>query len=428
MAIAPLSFAVGLTDFPSCLSADSYHFDGRGSKATFRSSGLWVRGKGLRVTVHKGVITTARVRPSRLNVVVAGGDMGTQDQEKQTVQVAFDPKKKVDDFAALHDPNFELRAKSMTLFSPSKINIFLRIMGKRPDGYHELASLFHAISLGDILKFSISPSSSRDSLTTNTAGIPLDGTNLVLKALNLFRMKTGINTYFWVHLDKRVPTGAGLGGGSGNAATALWAANQLCGEPATNADLQQWAGEIGSDIPFFFSSGAAFCTGRGELVEDLLPSPIDLNMPMVLMKPSAACSTADVYRKFSLDSASKADPRALLAAIVTNSITQDTCINDLEAPAFEVLPMLKKFKQRVTASGRGRYNAVFMSGSGSTIVGIGDTEPPMFVYDEDEYADVFVSAASFITRPLNAWYTAQLSGGSHGGNLSSSDHSTLKLS
>ncbi|GJP37385.1 hypothetical protein CLOM_g21795, partial [Closterium sp. NIES-68] len=132
-----------------------------------------------------------------------------------------------------------------------------------PDGYHELASLFHAISLGDTLKFSFSPSNSRDALTTNAPGVPLDSSNLVIKALDLFRRKTGIQKYFWVHLDKKVPTGAGLGGGSGNAATALWAANRMCGDVASEAELLEWSADIGSDISFFFSQGAAYCTGRG---------------------------------------------------------------------------------------------------------------------------------------------------------------------
>lgn len=119
----------------------------------------------------------------------------------------------------------------------------------------------------------------------------------IIKALNLYRKKTGTDNYFWVnahllsqslnfskyvyihgalsqcpsqhclqiHLDKKVPTGAGLGGGSSNAATALWAANHFSGGLATEKELQEWSGEIGSDVPFFFSQGAAYCTGRGEV-------------------------------------------------------------------------------------------------------------------------------------------------------------------
>eukprot|EP00245_Coleochaete_scutata_P011684 TRINITY_DN4384_c0_g2_i1.p1 TRINITY_DN4384_c0_g2~~TRINITY_DN4384_c0_g2_i1.p1 ORF type:complete len:378 (+),score=78.15 TRINITY_DN4384_c0_g2_i1:107-1135(+) len=312
---------------------------------------------------------------------------------------------------------------NLTLFSPSKVNVFLRITKKREDGYHELQSLFHAISLGDTLKFSISPSTKRDSLTTDSPGVPLDDKNLVIKAFNLFRKKTGLQTYFWVDLKKKVPTGAGLGGGSGNAATALWAANQLCGEVATVQELQEWSGEIGSDIPFFFSRGAAFCEGRGEIVEDL-GIPIDLDTPLVLIKPPEECGTADVYRKFRLDAASKADPRELLARVKREGITQDTCTNDLEPPAFEVLPSLKALKQRVTAAGRGRYQAVFMSGSGSTIVAVGEN-PPDFLYEEPAYRDVFVSEARLIVREEGDWYRPPIAAGQAGLLTSTEDKSSL---
>lgn len=199
-----------------------------------------------------------------------------------------------------------------------------------------------------------------------------------------------------------MPTGAGLGGGSGNAATALWAANQLSGNLVEEKQLQDWSGEIGSDIPFFFSKGAAYCTGRGEVVEDV--PPLSLDLPLVLMKPKEECSTAEVYKCFQLNQASSADPRKLLEGITTNGISQALCINDLEPPAFQVLPTLKALKERVLAASRGRYHAVFMSGSGSTIVGVGDSEPPQFINDEDEYRDIFISEAFFLTRKENEWY------------------------
>ncbi|KAL8055656.1 hypothetical protein ABFX02_04G069400 [Erythranthe guttata] len=291
----------------------------------------------------------------------------------------------------------------LTLFSPCKINVFLRITGKRADGFHDLASLFHVISLGDKIKFSLSPSKSTDRLTTNAPGVPLDDKNLIIKALNLFRRKTGTDKYFWIHLDKKVPTGAGLGGGSSNAATALWAANQFSGCVATEKDLQDWSSEIGSDIPFFFSHGAAYCTGRGEVVEDI-PPPVPIDTPMVLIKPQEACSTAEVYKRLRLDQMSQIDPLTLLEKISNSGISQDVCVNDLEAPAFEVLPSLKRLKQRIAAAGRGQYDAVFMSGSGSTIVAVGSPDPPQFVYDDDEYKNVFLSEANFITRLDNQWY------------------------
>lgn len=154
-------------------------------------------------------------------------------------------------------------SSSMDLFSPAKINVFLRIVRRREDGFHDLASLFHVIDLGDDMSFTLLPAgSTSDHLTCNMPDVPTDDSNLVIKALNLFRKKTGATERFSVDLVKRVPHGAGMGGGSGNAATTLWAANEMCGRPATSDQLLEWSGEIGSDISVFFSSGAAYCTGR----------------------------------------------------------------------------------------------------------------------------------------------------------------------
>src|SRR5262249_13981075 len=107
----------------------------------------------------------------------------------------------------------------LTLLSPAKINLFLRILGKRPDGYHELASLFQAIDLADTIHFSLSDA---DHLTCTDPAIPVDRSNLIWKSVNLFRRKTGLNFHLKIHLEKKIPHQAGLGGGSSNAATTLW--------------------------------------------------------------------------------------------------------------------------------------------------------------------------------------------------------------
>ncbi|BAB86428.1 putative isopentenyl monophosphate kinase [Oryza sativa Japonica Group] len=328
------------------------------------------------------------------------------EQGRRQVEVEYDLQAKFNKLADQIDQNAGITR--LNLFSPCKINVFLRITGKRPDGFHDLASLFHVISLGDTIKFSLSPSKSKDRLSTNVAGVPVDESNLIIKALNLYRKKTGTDNFFWIHLDKKVPTGAGLGGGSSNAATALWAANQFSGCIASEKELQEWSGEIGSDIPFFFSQGAAYCTGRGEIVEDIR-NPLPANLPMVLVKPPEACSTAEVYKRLRLEHTSQTDPLVLLKEITENGISQDACVNDLEPPAFEVLPSLKRLKKRIIAANRGDYDAVFMSGSGSTIVGIGSPDPPAFVYDDDDYKDTFVSEACFLTRNENEWYREPIS-------------------
>ena len=142
------------------------------------------------------------------------------------------------------------------LKSPCKLNLFLRILGRRENGYHDLASLFQAISFSDLMYFTkLSPTATSDEMICSDTTLAVDNSNLVIKALNLMRSKTGINQYFKVLLDKRVLRQAGLGGGSGNAATAMQAFNVLCGYPGTLDQLRMWSGDIGSDITFFFSTG-----------------------------------------------------------------------------------------------------------------------------------------------------------------------------
>ena len=128
--------------------------------------------------------------------------------------------------------NSQTEKNTLSLFSPCKINLFLRIIRKREDGFHDLASLFQAIGFGDTLDLTAIDSDS-DEFTCNMPGVPVDSSNLVLRALALMREKTGLRQYFRANLTKQVPAQAGLGGGSANAATAMWGANQLMGNPAS---------------------------------------------------------------------------------------------------------------------------------------------------------------------------------------------------
>ena len=242
-------------------------------------------------------------------------------------------------------------ARSIQLFSPAKINLFLRIMGKRPDGYHELASLFQAINLGDTLTFTLS---AYDSLTCSNPHLPCNDSNLIIKALHLFRHKTRLHTPITIHLEKHIPTQAGLGGGSSNAATTLWALNTLHNNPCTIQELQNWSSEMGSDIAFFFSHGTAYCTGRGEQVRDL---PSLALPPLSLIKPPQGLSTPAIYQALQLHECSTEDPEQLLADFY---LGKPRYINDLEAPAFRLYPLLSQIKKS--------HSIAFMSGSGSAMV------------------------------------------------------------
>jgi 4-diphosphocytidyl-2-C-methyl-D-erythritol kinase len=246
-----------------------------------------------------------------------------------------------------------------------------------------------------------------DTLVCSDPSIPSDGSNLVIKALDLFRRRTGVADRFAVTLDKRVPHGAGLGGGSGNAATTLWAANELCGRPASDAQLLEWSADIGSDISVFFSNGAAYCTGRGEVVEDVAPPPLPLNAtPLLLVKPPVGLSTPAIFKALDLGRRSDADPRALLAALAAGgAVSPALVVNDLQPPAFDCLPELAALRARLELEGD--FGAVWMTGSGSTIVCAGRrgaaAAPPAFLSGPDG-AGLFVAPARLITRAPGGWY------------------------
>ncbi len=252
----------------------------------------------------------------------------------------------------------------LTLESPAKINYFLRVIRRRQDGYHDLATLMQALDLTDTLHFE---KNAVDVLQTDHPTLPTNQDNLILKAAELFRRKTGIPLHTKIELIKRIPIEAGLGGGSGNAATTLWAYNELAGRPATNQQLLDWSAEIGSDIPFFFSTGTAHCTGRGEQV--VSKPPLSLKEPLWIVKPDIAASTAKVYAHFK--------PQKTLA---------ENCSNDLEAAAFDLYPELAELKASLPGK-------ACMCGSGTAFFVLSETKPAHAMKVEP------------IQRELHAWYS-----------------------
>lgn len=275
----------------------------------------------------------------------------------------------------------------LRLFSPAKINLFLRIVSKRSDGYHNLSSVFQTISLGDTLTFELHD---QDELTCTDRRLPVDASNLILKATDLFRRKTGLKQGFKIHLTKRIPTEAGLGGGSSNAATALWACHQLTNTQVNLNTLKQWAAEIGSDVPFFFSQGTAYCTSRGESVYHL---PALAKRMLWIVKPHGGLSTPEVYRRLNfVNSIPETSFQRDLDAFLSGSLPY---FNDLEKPAFEMRPELFQLKSALMRSG---FETVLMSGSGSSFFCLGEGEIP-------HQPDLITFSASYINRSLFNWYS-----------------------
>jgi 4-diphosphocytidyl-2-C-methyl-D-erythritol kinase len=156
----------------------------------------------------------------------------------------------------------ESTKETLSLFSPCKINLFLRIIRKREDGFHDLASLFQAIGFGDTLEMTpLDESADKDEFSCNMAGVPVDSSNLVVRAMELMRQQTGTRQYFKANLIKQVPAQAGLGGGSANAAAAMWGANELMGRPASLDEVRAflWTHEINGTYEAASSTIIGFC-------------------------------------------------------------------------------------------------------------------------------------------------------------------------
>ena len=243
------------------------------------------------------------------------------------------------------------------MLSPAKLNLSLRVLAKRPDGFHEIDTLMVKLpGLAD--EITITPAD-EFSLTCSDPTLPTDGGNLVVKAVDALIQKSGQELPFHIHLEKHIPHGAGLGGGSSNAATTLLALNGQLENPLSAEGLHSLAAELGSDIPFFLYAGAARCTGRGEIIE-AAPAPPEL--PVVLFKPGFSVSTPDAYRNC-LDAGALPDIR-----YDAYNYSGLALVNDLEKPVFAKHRYLAELKDWLL--NRRDTKAVLMSGSGSTIFAV----------------------------------------------------------
>ncbi len=238
--------------------------------------------------------------------------------------------------------------------SPAKLNLSLRLLGKRPDGFHDIDTLMVKLpGLAD--EITIAPAESF-SFTCDDPILPTDSSNLIVRAADALFAETGEELPFHIHLEKRIPHGAGLGGGSSNAATTLLALNSQLTNPLSPEKLHDLAAELGSDIPFFLYAGAARCTGRGEVIE-AAPQPPPLQV--VLFKPAFSISTPDAYRDC-LNSKPLPGIRH-----TPQHYGPLTLVNDLETPVFAKHRYLAELKDWLLH--RRDTKSVLMSGSGSTV-------------------------------------------------------------
>lgn len=251
--------------------------------------------------------------------------------------------------------------------SPCKVNLILNILGRRPDGYHDLETVFLHVPLHDTLSFDKAPQGIR--LTCNRTDLPVDASNLVHRAATQFLAVAGIASGVSIHLAKNIPLAAGLGGGSSNAAHTLLGLNDFFGQPLTIEALHRIAATLGSDVNFFLQGQPALATGRGEQIEPLSPFGVLSGMGMLLYHPGFGISTPWAYRELGrFPSALHGTPgraRVLAQQLSGGDLHggMASLHNSLEAPALDKYPVLALYQEFLRARGA---VGTLMSGSGST--------------------------------------------------------------
>ncbi|WP_215714545.1 4-(cytidine 5'-diphospho)-2-C-methyl-D-erythritol kinase [Akkermansia glycaniphila] len=243
----------------------------------------------------------------------------------------------------------------MTVTAPAKINLSLRILGKREDGFHEIDTVMAPLDLADEIHFA---NSRTTTLLCDAPGVPTDESNLVMKAVRLFEREYGKKAKQKINLVKRIPAGAGLGGGSSDAVQTLLALNEIIGTGYSSEKMAALAAELGSDTSFFLHPAVSRCTGRGEQVEPL-EALAGWTSPIVVLKPSFGIATPDAYRRW-------ADSRPVEGfSYAEQNADGVILVNDLERPAFEKYPFLGMMKQWLLR--QDGVKGALMSGSGSSM-------------------------------------------------------------
>lgn len=255
------------------------------------------------------------------------------------------------------------------LEAPAKVNLHLEVLDPRADGYHDLVSLFQAVDLSDTLRLERTGPDGAVSVS-GMPGLPRD-TNLVTRAIELFRRRTGLTEGIAAEIDKRIPIGAGFGGGSSDAAAALRCLQALFGSPLDAAALEDCARALGSDVPFFLRGPVAMVEGRGERVRDLVPRA---DFTIVAATPGARVPTADAFAWLDADraagrpSAARAvDARAVEHAYRRLPPHAWPFANSFDGPVMGRLAPVAALGERMRAAGA---EAPRLTGSGSTVIAV----------------------------------------------------------
>ena len=244
-----------------------------------------------------------------------------------------------------------------TVDAPAKLNLSLRVLARREDGFHEIDTVMVKLpQLADRLHFA---PATTFGFSCDDPSLPGDDTNLVVKAVRAYEAAAKIPCNCHISLEKHIPHGAGLGGGSSDAANTLLGLEQIHEGALGPEKLASLAADLGSDISFFLTAGAARCTGRGEKVA---PIPAPPALPVLLLKPAFGIPTAEAYARWQ---SAIAIPGIRYSQQETRSLV---LVNDLEAPVFQKYRFLAELKQWLLI--RKEVAAALLSGSGSTVFAV----------------------------------------------------------
>jgi 4-diphosphocytidyl-2-C-methyl-D-erythritol kinase len=245
--------------------------------------------------------------------------------------------------------------------APAKINLLLRVLRKRPDGYHDLASVMQQISIYDELEYTLQ----QEGITLHCTGtdLPTNEQNLIYRAAQTIFNHTGYRKGVEIVLDKYIPSAAGLGGGSSDAATTLMTLNDLCSLGLSKTELIKLGAKLGADVPFFIFGTSAFATGIGDKLQTLPDLP---QINMVLINPTFPLSTKTVYENLNLALTKKKNNYSIPRFYALGDVIRELH-NDLEAVSLKMHPELNDLKQMLMEEGA---LGALMSGSGPTLFGI----------------------------------------------------------
>ncbi len=254
--------------------------------------------------------------------------------------------------------------QALSVSSPAKVNLYLEVLARRPDGYHDIESVMQLVDLCDLVHLERAPAGIR--LSVAGGEVPVDPTNLAYRAAALLRERVGLRDGVRIHLVKRIPVGGGLGGGSGNAAAVLAGLTRLFDLAEPPEALARLGAELGSDVPFFLGPGLALATGRGERLQPLAPWPPHW---LVVANPGVSVSTAWAYREVSSKLTGGERRSTIQPFVIGGALPWPPTwgFNRFEEAVLPRRPEIQRLRDLLQAGGA---EPALMTGSGASVFGV----------------------------------------------------------